>query len=169
MSISVVVPFSVISSGGQSQTGIENAVFGARYRQDLPGLTRAWSGKGAYVMGAGGIEVPTGTVDRSFGEGAPALVSAGLFSFEKGAFSIISYGFFHRYGVYEGVRDSGHVFVGTGVAWTPLALHPTAIVAAGKHALVFVVTSINVGEQWRDPFEHENFRLGVGTILKLGQ
>lgn len=104
------------------------------------------------------------------------------------------------------MRDSGHVFVGTGVAWTPLdredegrlfslqfgvsrdttfreeidgvaqstgghtfALHPTAIVAAGKHALVFVVTSINVGEQWRDPLEHENFRLGVGTILKLGQ
>lgn len=43
LSLSIVVPFSVIAAGshGGTRVGVENAIVAARYRVDLPGVARA--------------------------------------------------------------------------------------------------------------------------------
>ena len=71
-------------------------------------------------MGVGAVEMPTGTLDHDFGEGAFASIVAGLLSVEKGKFSAIGYGFYRRPGAYESVREGGNVFLGGGLAWTPI-------------------------------------------------
>ena len=120
VSISLVFPFSTLSQGGTARTGLENAILGVRYRVDLPSLTAAIGGRESFMMGVAAVEMPTGTLDHPFGEGAFASVLAGLVSFEKGDFSVIGYGFHRRPGTYESVREGGNVFVGGGLAWTPI-------------------------------------------------
>jgi hypothetical protein len=125
ISIAVVVPFSVIASGpGGRQVGLENAIVAARYQFQLPRLANAFGVEESSVMALGGIELPTGTIDHHFGEGAPAVVAAGTFSVERRPFSAIGYGFIHRYAERDLLRESGNRFVGAGVAWTPLDDEP---------------------------------------------
>jgi hypothetical protein len=122
LSFSIVMPFSVVSAQGARGTrvGLEDAIVGIRYRVELPGVERALSLGVSYLLGVGGVEFPTGTLDHEFGEGSAGIVAAGLFGIERGPFSAIGYSFFHRHGVYKGVRESGNVFVGGGAAWTPV-------------------------------------------------
>lgn len=119
LSFSIVVPFSAVTTLGRGPTraGLEDVVFGMRYRLELPG---SGSGGHSYLVGVGAVEVPTATVDHPFLKGAPGVVGAGLYGLEAGPFSVIGYGFVHRHGVYEGVRESGNVFLGGGAAWTPV-------------------------------------------------
>jgi hypothetical protein len=125
ISLSVVIPFSVIVSGASGrQFGIENAIVAARYRFDLPGIANALGTEESYLMALGGIELPTGTIDHDFGEGAPAVVAAGTFSVERRPFSAIGYGFVHRYAERDLLRESGNRFLGAGFAWTPLDDEP---------------------------------------------
>ena len=120
-SVSIVVPFSVIGAGGSRlQTGLENAVFAGRYRLDLPGVARIMNVEESYVLGVGGVEVPTGTIDYDFLDGAPAVVGAGVVGVERRPFSLIGYGVVHRYAERHGVRDSGNTYFGGGLAWTPI-------------------------------------------------
>lgn len=119
LSFSVVVPFSAITTLGRGPTraGLEDIVLGMRYKLELPGSR---PGGHSYLVGVGAVEFPTATVDHAFLKGAPGVVGAGLYGLESGRFSVIGYGFVHRHGVYEGVRESGNVFLGGGAAWTPL-------------------------------------------------
>jgi len=75
-------------------------------------------------MALGGIELPTGTIDHHFGEGAPAVIAAGAISVERRPFSVIGYGFVHRYAERDLLRESGNRFLGAGLAWTPLDDEP---------------------------------------------
>ena len=108
ISISLVVPFSVIASRSSGrQVGLENAIVAARYRFDLPRVATALATEQSSVMAVGGIELPTGTIDHAFGQGAPAVVAAGTFSVERRPFSVIGYGFVHRYAERDLLRESG--------------------------------------------------------------
>lgn len=122
VSFSVVLPFSVIASGaaGGTRVGLENTIVMARYSVPLPAVERALGVEDSYVLGGAGIELPTGTVDYDFGEGAPAVVGGGLFSIERRPFSLIGYGFLQRYAERHQIRDSGNTFLGLGFAWTPV-------------------------------------------------
>jgi hypothetical protein len=83
-------------------------------------VTRALGIEQSYVMGVGGVELPTGTFDHPFGKGALGEIVAGLFSLEKKPFATITYVYYHHRGVYEGLRDSGNAFAGGGLAYTPI-------------------------------------------------
>jgi hypothetical protein len=115
LSFAVILPVSIVSHGG-TRTGLENVVIGARYRIDFPG---ALSGDN-FVMALGGIELPTGTIDHRFGRGAPAGIAGGLISTERRPFSMIGYTFRREPGTYGTIRESGNLFVGAGLAWTPI-------------------------------------------------
>jgi hypothetical protein len=65
VSVALIVPFSVLSSGGVSQSGMEDAILGVRYRAELPGVTRAIAGRESFIMAVGGVELPTGTLITS--------------------------------------------------------------------------------------------------------
>jgi hypothetical protein len=71
-------------------------------------------------MGVGGLEMPTGTIDHPFGRGAFGEIAAGLFSLEKRPLAVITYVYYHHRGEYNGLRDSGNMFAGAGVAYTPI-------------------------------------------------
>jgi hypothetical protein len=121
VSLSVVVPFSVIAEGQRgTRTGLENAVVAARYRVAAPGIARGLHAQEGYLLAVGGVELPTGTIDYKFGQGAPAIVAGGQFGLERRPFSVIAYGIVHRYAERHDVRDSGNTFVGGGLAWTPI-------------------------------------------------
>jgi hypothetical protein len=98
LSVSVVVPFSFLSGGGDYTTrvGWENALVGARYRFDLFGVAGALAVDETYVIAAGGVELPTGTLDHPFGDGAMAVIASGLMGIEKGRFSASRYAFLRR-------------------------------------------------------------------------
>ena len=120
VSVALIVPFSFLSSGGVSQTGMEDAILGVRYRADLPGVTRAMAGRESFFMAVGGVELPTGTIDHKFGKDSLASIAAGLMSIEKGQFSIIGYGFYRRQASYREDREGANLFLGAGAAWTPI-------------------------------------------------
>jgi hypothetical protein len=119
LSISFVLPFSVINGGGTVGGGIENAVVAARYRLRLPAVDRAF-GVESYALAIGGVELPTGTVDYEFGDGPAALVAGGTLGVERRPFSALAYTVIHRYAERRNARDSGNTFVGGGIAWTPI-------------------------------------------------
>jgi hypothetical protein len=112
LSIAIVTPFSVIAAPDGRQIGLENAFVSARYQLELS--------PESYLMGLGGIELPTGTIDDDFGEGAPAGLAAGLLSAERRPLSFIAYGFLHRYAERDHIRNSGNTIMGAGAAWTPV-------------------------------------------------
>ena len=122
LSIAAVVPVSFIGSGpgNGAVTGIEDSLISARYRMTSDRLTESLGLDESYIMGVGGLELPTGTVDHDFGRGAVGAIAAGLISLERRPFSLIGYGYYHHTGDYKGTRESGNVFVGTGGAWTPV-------------------------------------------------
>ena len=105
---------------GAGTRGFEDMLVSARYRVDTPGLTKGLGLDQSYVMGVGGVELPTGTFDHEFGKGAFGEIAAGLFSMEKKPFATIAYVYYHHRGVYDGVRDSGNTFAGGGLAYTPI-------------------------------------------------
>jgi hypothetical protein len=119
LSISLVLPFSIINEGGSVGGGVENAVVAARYRVGLSAVDRAF-GAESYALAIGGVELPTGTVDYDFGDGPAALVAGGTFGVERRPFSVLAYGVVHRYAERHDVRDSGNTFLGAGLAWTPV-------------------------------------------------
>ncbi|OFW07113.1 MAG: hypothetical protein A3I61_08375 [Acidobacteria bacterium RIFCSPLOWO2_02_FULL_68_18] len=120
LSVALVMPFSVLRGGGVTRTGLEDAVVALRYRVDLPGATRGVSGSETFVMAVGGVEVPTGTLDHEFGHDSIAPIAAGLASVEAGAMSAIGYGFVRNPARYEDTEEGANVFLGGGVAWTPV-------------------------------------------------
>jgi hypothetical protein len=206
LSLSVVLPFSVIADGSPLHGGIENAVVAARYRLPMPAVDRLL-GAESYALAIGGVELPTGTVDYDFGDGPAALVTGGVVGIERRPVSLLAYGVVHRYAERRQVRDSGNTFLGTGIAWTPiddepagrllslqlgvshertwrevvsgvpradtggwaLMAHPTVVVAAGRRTLLYVSASTSLADQWNDPADRERFRLGAGTVVRLGQ
>ena len=87
---------------------------------NAPGAAKLFGVDESYVMGVGGVELPTGTFDHDFGKGAFGGIVAGLWSLEKRPFATIAYVYYHHRGVYEGVRDSGNTFAGGGFAYTPI-------------------------------------------------
>jgi hypothetical protein len=125
-SMSVVVPFSLIAGepGRGTHVGLENAIVAGRYRVDLAGVNRILGTEESYVLGVAGIEVPTGTIDHGFFQGAPAVVAGVSVGMERRPVSIIGYLFLNRYAERNNLRDSGHTFAGTGVAWTPIDDEP---------------------------------------------
>jgi hypothetical protein len=126
LSIALVVPMTFASGApdpstpGSASRGFEDALLSARYRMDTHGLTSALGVDQSYVMAVGGVEVPTGTIDHPFGKGAFGAIAAGLFSVEKRPIALIGYVYYHHRGVYNGLRDSGNMFAGGGVAYTPI-------------------------------------------------
>jgi hypothetical protein len=105
---------------GAGTRGFEDMLISARYRVDAPGAAKALGFEQSYVMGVGGVELPTGTFDHEFGKGALGAIAAALFSLEKKPFATITYVYYHHRGVYEGLRDSGNTFAGAGLAYTPI-------------------------------------------------
>jgi hypothetical protein len=155
LSIALIVPFSVLKSAGSpGRAGMEDAILGLRYRVDLPGVTRALSGKESFAMAVGGVELPTGTLDHPFGRDAVGGIAAGLMSVEVGAFSAIGYGFVRRQGVYEAEREGANVFLGGGIAWTPIDE------ASGR------VVSLQLGVSREENFRDE--RLGEPRLATGG-
>lgn len=108
------------SAPGAATRGLEDSVVTARYRLDAPAIASSLGFDSSYVMGVGGLEMPTGTFDHPFGKGAFGQIAAGLFSVEKRPIAAIAYVYYHRRGVYDGTRDSGNTFAGGGVAYTPI-------------------------------------------------
>jgi hypothetical protein len=205
LSISMVLPFSVIADDSPLHGGVENMVVAARYRVPLLAVDRALSVE-SYALAIGGVELPTGTVDYDFGEGAAAVVTGGVVGLERRPISLLAYGVVHRYAERRDVRDSGNTFLSAGIAWTPiddepagklfslqfgvshertwreemsgvprddtggwaLMAHPTIVVAAGARNLLYVSASVPLADSWRDPFDRERFRIGAGTVIRLG-
>jgi hypothetical protein len=105
---------------GAASRGLEDSVITARYRVDAGRFASAAGLDQSYVMGVGGVEMPTGTFDHPFGQGAFGEIAAGLFSVEKKPLAAIAYVYYHHRGVYNGTRDSGNTFAGGGIAYTPV-------------------------------------------------
>ncbi len=126
LSIAFVLPVTFASGApdpsqpGAASRGFEDTVLTARYRVDAGAVASALGLDQSYVMGVGGIEMPTGTFDHPFGKGAFGEIAAGLFSLEKRPLAAIAYVYYHHRGVYNGTRDSGNTFAGGGLAYTPV-------------------------------------------------
>jgi hypothetical protein len=126
LSIAFVLPVTFASGVGDPSTpgsasrGFEDTVLTARYRVDAQTFASSLGLDQSYVMGVGGLEMPTGTFDHPFGKGAFGEIAAGLFSVEKRPFAAIAYVYYHHRGVYNGLRDSGNMFAGGGIAYTPI-------------------------------------------------
>jgi hypothetical protein len=126
LSIAFVLPMTFASgvaapsTPGSVNRGFEDTVLTARYRVDAPNIAASLGLDSSYVMGVGGIEMPTGTIDHRFGKGAFGEIAAGLFSVEKRPIAAIAYVYYHHRGVYDGLRDSGNTFAGGGIAYTPI-------------------------------------------------
>lgn len=121
-SLAVVVPVTRESfTGGGATTLWEDPLISARYRVNAPGIAKALGVQESYVMGVGGVELPLGNKDHASGHGPFGEITAGLFSVEKRPIAAIAYGYYHHTGHYNGVTlASGNIFVGTGVAYTPI-------------------------------------------------
>jgi hypothetical protein len=121
VSLAFAVPVTFAGGHGHSaDRGFEDALISARYRLNAGPVAEAFGLESGYVMGVGGIEIPTGTLDHSFGRGPIGQIAAGLISLEQSPFSVIGYVYYHRAGEYREVRQSGNTFVGLGAAWTPI-------------------------------------------------
>ena len=118
LSVAVVVPVSFIGVRRLPAEGRASKTFSSAPDTAWnPSDSRALLGLDeSYFMGVGGVEVPTGTIDHEFGKGAVGAIAAGLMSVERRPFSVIGYGYYHHTGDYNGMRESGNVFIGTGGA-----------------------------------------------------
>jgi hypothetical protein len=126
MSIAFVLPVTFASgvaapsTPGSVNRGFEDSLVTARYRVHASGAASSLGVDQMYVMGVGGLEMPTGNIDHPFAKGAFGEIAAGLFSVEKRPIAVIAYVYYHHKGVYDGVRDSGNMFAGGGIAFTPI-------------------------------------------------
>jgi hypothetical protein len=151
LSLVLVVPITFASTTGSPSTQrFEDALISARYRVSADRLASSLGVDESYVMGVGGLEVPTGNMDHAFGRGPVGEIVAGLFSVEKHPIAGIGYAYYHHTGLYQGIRQSGNMFAGTGIAWTPLDDD-----AAGK------LFSLQLGLSYERTFavEHESLPL----------
>src|SRR5262249_14929129 len=120
LSIAFVLPYTFAggvsdpSTPGSASRGFEDTLLSARYRLDAEGFAASLHLDQSYVMGVGGLEMPTGTIDHPFGKGAFGEIAAGLFSLEKRPLAAIAYVYYHHRGIYDGLRDSGNTFAGSG-------------------------------------------------------
>src|SRR5262249_35047608 len=105
---------------GASSRGFEDAVLTARYRVDAEPFASSFGFEEGYVMGVGGVELPTGTLDHPFGKSALGQIAAGVVSVEKRPIALLAYAYYHHRNEYDGLRDSGNVFAGGGIAYTPI-------------------------------------------------
>src|ERR1700722_9224483 len=86
LSIAFVLPVTFAggvgdpSTPGSASRGFEDTLLTARYRFEAPGVASSLGLDQSYVMGVGGLEMPTGTIDHPFGQGAFGEIAAGLFS-----------------------------------------------------------------------------------------
>jgi hypothetical protein len=122
LSFNVIQPFSYIRNidARTSQTGLEDTIVGARYRYDLKGLQQRFDREGNFLIATGGLELPTGSIDHDAFDGPIDAVVGVLGSVERGALSVIGYGFFRYNSSRDGSKDGDNFILGTGTAWTPL-------------------------------------------------
>jgi hypothetical protein len=122
LSLAVVAPVTRESfTGVPATTRFEDPLISARYRVNADGVAKALGVQESYVMGVGGVEVPLGNKDHPAGHGPIGEMAAGLFSVEKRPIAGIAYAYYHHAGQYaNGTRQSGNMFTGTGVAYTPI-------------------------------------------------
>ncbi len=122
LSLAFVVPMTFASSTADaaSHHGFEDALVTARYQVDTEPFASSSGFEEGYVMGVGGLELPTGTIDHPFGKGGYGQIAAGLLSLEKKPLALLGYVYYHHRNEYEGERDSGNVFGGGGIAYTPI-------------------------------------------------
>jgi hypothetical protein len=122
LSLAFVAPITRESFTGEpSTTRFEDPLISARYRLNANGVAKALGVQESYVMGVGGIEVPLGNKDHAAGHGPIGEIAAGLFSVEKRPIAAIAYAYYHHTGQYDnGTRQSGNMFTGTGIAYTPI-------------------------------------------------
>jgi hypothetical protein len=122
LSLAFVAPITTESfTGVPSTTRFEDPLISVRYKVNAPGIAKAVGVQESYVMGVGGVEVPLGNKDHPSGHGPVGEIAAGLFSVEKRPIAGIGYAYYHHTGQYDnGTRQSGNMFAGTGVAYTPI-------------------------------------------------
>jgi hypothetical protein len=121
LSLAIVVPITFASTTGAPATHhFEDSLISARYRVGADRLASSLGLDEGYVMGVGGLELPTGTTDHPFGHGGVGEIAAGLLSVEKHPIAVIGYVYYHHAGEYRGIRPSGNIFAGGGLAWTPI-------------------------------------------------
>jgi hypothetical protein len=122
LSFALVVPLTVESFTGQPTTArFEDPLISARYRINANPIAKALHVQESYVMTVGGIEVPLGNKDHASGHGPFGEIAAVLFSIEKRPLAGITYGYYHHTGRYDnGTRQSGNIFTGGGIAYTPI-------------------------------------------------
>jgi hypothetical protein len=122
LSLAIVAPITRESfTGVPATTRFEDPLISARYRVNADGVAKALGVQESYVMGVGGVEVPLGNKDHASGHGPIGEIAAGLFSVEKRPIAAIAYGYYHHTGQYDnGTRQSGNMFTGTGIAYTPI-------------------------------------------------
>src|SRR5262249_3261927 len=72
LSIAFMLPMTFSSGAADPSTpnsknsGFEDTLFSARYRVDAKGMASSLSLDQSYMMGVGGLEMPTGTIDHPF-------------------------------------------------------------------------------------------------------
>src|SRR5215831_11213612 len=121
LSMAFILPVTFAAGApGAANKGLEDSVITGRYRIDAGRFASSLGLDQSYVMGVGGVEMPTGTFDHPFGQGAFGEIAAGLFSVEKRPLAAIAYVYYHHRGIYNGTRDSGNTFAGGGIAYTPI-------------------------------------------------
>jgi hypothetical protein len=119
------MPFTFASTVGEpSRQRFEDAVITARYKVNAQGVANSLGLDESYVMGVGGIEMPTGNMDHDAFHGPFGSIAAALFSVEKRPVAGIFYAYYHHTGVYNGNQAAGNMFAGTGVAYTPIDDEP---------------------------------------------
>ena len=121
LSMSFVVPFSVEQHVGEpTRRAMEDSLVSARYKWDTEAITKDLGLDESYVMGVGGVELPTGTMDHPFGKGRAGGIAAVMLSVEKRPVAGIVYSYIHRAPSWEGSHTSNNVFTGAGLAFTPV-------------------------------------------------
>jgi len=120
LSFTAILPVSRISENGTTFSGREDMILGARYRVDFSGLQDRFGKEGNFAMVMGAAEFPSGNVDHKAFAGPMDYMAAALGSVEKGSMSGIAYGFGRMHGTSGNTRTGNNVFLGGGLAWTPL-------------------------------------------------
>ena len=196
LSLTAIMPYSVIDGAGlPSRAAFEDSIFAARYRYDLSALQSATGKDGNFLLGMGALELPTGSMDHPAFSGPLGWLAAALWSGEVGPLSAIAYGFYRHPGDASDARPQT-LFLGGGIAWTPLddpvterlfslqlgyshersfatsvataqVLHPTVVLAPVKHLLGFAVVSIPVSHDGTIG-EQDQWRIGGGAVLLFG-
>lgn len=122
LSFVITVPAAYeLEAGGGGHAGLEDVLFGGRYRLDLTGLQSAFGSEGNFVILMGAVELPTGTLHRDPFDRSPSALAAIFGSVERRRFSAMAFLFGSRHGADgDGSRDGHELFVGGGLAYTPI-------------------------------------------------